>query len=175
MSVPSDPFKGVADDYSHPPVGQLSHQTRQSIVLVFGPAEFDRNILALDEPRFLQSPAKRRYIVRIGGGHAAVENTDHRHRWLLRACREWTRSRAAEKCDEVPPSHGKMPVEDKAYQRAALCVTAKMVPPMTLWVISGHDPFLGHVRFASAGSTGHCNTARSLSAGVSKPKVLRGR
>jgi hypothetical protein len=27
----------------------------------------------------------------------------------------------------------------------------------------------------TAGSTGHCNTARSLSAGVSKPKVFRGR
>ena len=27
----------------------------------------------------------------------------------------------------------------------------------------------------TAGSTGHCNTACSLSAGVSKPKVFRGR
>ena len=26
----------------------------------------------------------------------------------------------------------------------------------------------------AAGSTGHCNTARSLSAGVSKPEVFRG-
>src|SRR5215467_11284172 len=32
-----------------------------------------------------------------------------------------------------------------------------------------------NVRFRAAGSTGHCNTARSLSAGVSKPKVFRGR
>src|SRR5262249_1500907 len=32
-----------------------------------------------------------------------------------------------------------------------------------------------NVRFWAAGSTGHCNTARSLSAGVSKPKVFRGR
>jgi periplasmic copper chaperone A len=28
---------------------------------------------------------------------------------------------------------------------------------------------------STASSTGHCNTARSLSAGVSKPKVFRGR
>src|SRR5262249_41245474 len=34
---------------------------------------------------------------------------------------------------------------------------------------------LGLTLLASAGSTGHCNTARSLSAGVSKPKVFRGR
>jgi hypothetical protein len=32
-----------------------------------------------------------------------------------------------------------------------------------------------HVRYVLASSTGHCNTARSLSAGVSKPKVFRGR
>jgi len=31
------------------------------------------------------------------------------------------------------------------------------------------------VRFTPAGSTGQCNTACSLSAGVSNPKVLRGR
>ena len=28
--------------------------------------------------------------------------------------------------DEVAPSHAKLPVEDKAYQRAVLCVTAKL-------------------------------------------------
>jgi hypothetical protein len=33
----------------------------------------------------------------------------------------------------------------------------------------------GECRLMTAGSTGHCNTARSLSAGVSKPKVFRGR
>ena len=32
-----------------------------------------------------------------------------------------------------------------------------------------------NVRFRGAGSTGQCNTACSLSAGVSNPKVLRGR
>jgi hypothetical protein len=44
---------------------------------------------------------------------------------LLRARRERPSGRAAEECDEVAPSHAKLPVEDKAYQRAALCVTAK--------------------------------------------------
>jgi hypothetical protein len=34
---------------------------------------------------------------------------------------------------------------------------------------------LTNVCFWGAGSTGHCNTACSLSAGVSNPKVLRGR
>ena len=34
--------------------------------------------------------------------------------------------RAAEKCDEVAPSHAKLPVEGEAYPSAALCVTAKL-------------------------------------------------
>src|SRR5262245_32402024 len=42
--------------------------------------------------------------------------------------------------------------------------------------LSGHpDGSAAYVRFWRAGSTGHCNTARSLSAGVSNPKVFRGR
>jgi hypothetical protein len=45
---------------------------------------------------------------------------------LLRARRKRPRRRTAEKRDEVAPSHAKLPVEDKAYQRAALCVTAKL-------------------------------------------------
>jgi hypothetical protein len=35
--------------------------------------------------------------------------------------------RAAKECDEVAPPHVKLPpLEDKAYQRTALCVTAKL-------------------------------------------------
>src|SRR5262249_60859172 len=49
--------------------------------------------------------------------------------WL----RSRPRRRAAEECDEVAPSHA-MPVEGKAYQRAALCVTAKLARLCHLWV-----------------------------------------
>jgi len=35
-------------------------------------------------------------------------------------------SRAAKQCDEIAPFHVKVPVEAKAYQKAALCVTAKL-------------------------------------------------
>jgi hypothetical protein len=59
-------------------------------------------------------------------GGAAAEKTDHRIQRLLRARRERPCRRATEECDEVAPSHAKLPVEDKAYQRAALCVTAKL-------------------------------------------------
>src|SRR5262245_59164094 len=60
-------------------------------------------------------------------------------------------------CDEVAPSHAKLPVEDKAYQRAALCVTAKSARQMTLWVIngpSGKSHMIGHVRFAPKATVG---------------------
>src|SRR5439155_26882461 len=91
---------------SQRPAGSPSQPpTRQSIVLGFGPTEFDRNILALDEPCFLQSLAKRRHIVRIAGGRTAVENTDHRLR-LLRPRQYWPcRRRAPNQCDELAPSH----------------------------------------------------------------------
>jgi hypothetical protein len=55
--------------------------------------------------------------------------------WLLRERAERPRHcRAAHQCDEVAPSHEKLPIEDKAYQRVALCVTTKWDPQMTLWV-----------------------------------------
>jgi len=55
-----------------------------------------------------------------------VENADAAHAVaLLRARRERPRRRDAQECDEVAPSHAKLAVEDKAYQRAGLCVTAK--------------------------------------------------
>jgi len=44
-----------------------------------------------------------------------------------------------------------MPVEDKAYQTAALCVTAKLARLCPLWVISdrgGRSHTTVHVRFA---------------------------
>jgi hypothetical protein len=48
-----------------------------------------------------------------------------------------TGSHAAQECDEVAPSHAILPVEDKAYQRAALCVTAKLITEWQKWVKSG--------------------------------------
>ena len=48
-------------------------------------------------------------------------------------------------------------------------------PPGPLWVRRVGLAMSAYVRFAPASSTGQCNTACSLSAGVSKPKVFRGR
>jgi hypothetical protein len=66
------------------------------------------------------------------------------------AAHERPRRRAAEECDEVESSYA-MPVEGKAYQRAALCVTAKLARLCPLRVNSGpghqRQP-AAHVRFA---------------------------
>src|SRR6516225_5867186 len=49
--------------------------------------------------------------VRVPVRRDAVEEADHRHRWLLRARRERPRRRAAEKRDELAAPHGSvMPV-----------------------------------------------------------------
>ncbi len=57
-------------------------------------------------------------------------------------------------------------------ERDLMLVLHRLIEPTAQ---SRHPDRVGEVRFRGAGSTGHCNTARSLSAGVSKPKVFRGR
>ena len=97
-----------SDDHVHLTADQLGRQRRQSITSAIRPAEFDGDVLALDKAGFMQAPAKGGDIGREPVGRLAVEEAYDRHRPLLRACGEgpdrW-RGRAAEKCDELPPSH----------------------------------------------------------------------
>ena len=53
-----------ADDHGDPPANQLGHQRRQPVGLIFRPAVFDRDVLALDEACFLQALAERGHAVR---------------------------------------------------------------------------------------------------------------
>jgi hypothetical protein len=64
------------------------------------------------------APSFRRY---------EVTKTYYWHRVLLRACRERPRGCRAEECNEVAPFHLDLLIDGEAYQRAALCVTAKSV------------------------------------------------
>jgi hypothetical protein len=53
-------------------------------------------------------PERGHKVGPLGSGRG-VKESDHRHRRLLRARREWPRSRAAEQLNELaPPTHSKM-------------------------------------------------------------------
>ena len=75
------------DDHGHLAANQIGRQRRQPIVLTFRPAVFDRYIAALDIAGFIQALRYASSWLRFGWSRAA-EKPDHRHRRLLRACRE---------------------------------------------------------------------------------------
>src|SRR5215468_2203324 len=114
---------------------EVSHERRQAIELALQPVVFHRYVLALEVAGFVEGFAERSRIAPRGLGRPNVDEADDRHRRLLRARRERpSDGRAAQQCDEVAPSHA-----EKAYQRVALCVTAKLARQGPLWVISDHS------------------------------------
>src|SRR5262249_8356631 len=84
---------------------QIGRQRGQSVILAFCPAILDRGVLPFDVASFLQPLAKRADERRKSPCRCTVEETDHRHRRLLRARREWPRRGAAQKRDEVASLH----------------------------------------------------------------------
>jgi len=92
------------------------------------PVNVDLDVAALRPAELLQLVPERgnagpSFRVALGVGH---QRADPPHPLaLLRARRERPSRRAAEECNEVAPSHARLPVAYKAYQRAALCVTTK--------------------------------------------------
>jgi hypothetical protein len=85
------------------PIDQVGGERRQSIILTIGEAVLDCNVLAFDIARLVQAPVKRgdgQCVARL-----AEQESDRRHRWLLRARRERPCSRAADKGDELAPPH----------------------------------------------------------------------
>jgi hypothetical protein len=52
-------------DYIHRAADQVGRESRQTIVLILGPAEFDGHIPALDEARFAQAQAERTHEARL--------------------------------------------------------------------------------------------------------------
>ena len=83
---------------------EVGCQFRQAIGVVMRPPEFDGHVLALDVAALAQSLAESSNSIceRLWG--AELEHANHRHRRLLRACREGPRGRrAAEQRDQVAP------------------------------------------------------------------------
>src|SRR5262249_52539883 len=77
----------------------------QSIILAIGPAILDCRILALDIAGFAQTPTESGYAGGERYSRPAVEETDHRHRRLLRARHKRPRDGRAEERDELAPLH----------------------------------------------------------------------
>src|SRR5215831_5330812 len=95
----------LATNHGHLPASQIGRKCWEPIDLILRPAEFDSDVMAVDEPRFLQAVAECRYSVNCVGSSCCLKESDHRHRRLLRARRERPRSRAAAKQKEFAPSY----------------------------------------------------------------------
>jgi hypothetical protein len=87
-------------------VDQLGRQGGKPIVATLRPAEFDRDVLALDVAGFLQTLAEDSHEVRIGSGRSAMQVPDHGQRQLLGGGggrpRDRRRRHAREQRDELP-------------------------------------------------------------------------
>src|SRR5262245_56209134 len=88
--------RGISDDQGHLLMNQISDYIRQPMGLIFRRAVFDRDMLALDDARFLQALAERGRQVSESGERCVPNKADHRP--LLRPRRKRPRrSRAAER------------------------------------------------------------------------------
>jgi hypothetical protein len=93
------------DDHGDAPPDEVSRQLRQLIHLIVGEAVFDRDVLTFDVTRLLETLAKSAQLFAERIRRLAMEDPDYRHR-RLRARHERPRNRrAAEKRDELAPSH----------------------------------------------------------------------
>jgi len=89
--------QGARQDHVDRTAHQLGSECRQSVVPTFGPAELDRDVLALDEAALLQSTTKRLDQMRGFRKGPCAHKADH---WHSRCCPRAGSGHAA-----VPPSN----------------------------------------------------------------------
>src|SRR5262249_50080431 len=93
-------------NHGHSLTNEISRQFRQPTRVILGPAEFDRNVAALDVPHFAQALAEVLQVTGPFAQRAGREETDHGQPRLLRLRRKRPRSRrAANNLHEITPSH----------------------------------------------------------------------
>ena len=94
------------NDHCYPTIAnQIGDHRCQWIEIVLCPAEFQRNVPTVDVSAIVQTIAKCSHLLlSLVEGHVADES-DHRHRRLLRPRRERPRGRAAEQRDELTSLH----------------------------------------------------------------------
>src|SRR5262245_31638947 len=121
----------MRSDHRHLTAYQIGCEVGQSLDLVLRPAILDHDILALDVAGFTNPLPEGGQITCTIGKRRTAEETDHRHRRLLRARRERPRCcRAADERDELaPPDHVWMaPAWQEIIWRAAQRSLAVMCP-----------------------------------------------
>jgi hypothetical protein len=96
---------GTCKEYGHFALDQFGRQFRESIELAVCPAEFNRDVLAINVARFVQRPAEHRHQVGIRRERPTTQETDHRHGRLLRVRGKWPTQRTAYKSNELAPPH----------------------------------------------------------------------
>src|SRR6516162_7831263 len=99
-------------------------------MLIVRKAEFDCDVVAHREAGLVQALAKcRKAIVDEIGRRGAAEKPDHRHCRLLRPrCDRPCRRRAADKRDEIAPSHERSPLDEDhptTSRHEELCVVSE--------------------------------------------------
>src|SRR5215831_18365881 len=96
----------MRSDHRHLTAYQIGCEAGQYIVLVLRPPILDRHIVALDVAGFANALPECGQIACTISKRRAAEESNHRHRWLLRARRERPYHRcAAEQRNECAPPH----------------------------------------------------------------------
>src|SRR5215475_12841929 len=96
----------MRSNHRHLTAYQIGCEVGQYIVLVLRPAILDHDILALDVAGFANALPEWGQIACTISKRRAAEESNHRHRGLLRARRERPRDRRApEQRDELAPFH----------------------------------------------------------------------
>src|SRR6516164_9007411 len=84
-------------DHSYLTWDKISRERRQAIQSSLRPAMFDRDVLTLDVTDLVQATPERGCQGSERLRRLSIQESNHRHRRLLRARRERPRSRAAER------------------------------------------------------------------------------
>src|SRR5262249_33448948 len=82
-------------DYRYIATNQTGSELRQTVVPALGPAVFDDDVPALKISSVREAPAERANDGRRLVWRTTAKKPNHRHRWLLRACRKRPTCRSA--------------------------------------------------------------------------------
>src|SRR5262249_14295671 len=132
----------------------MGYQRRQTLVLSPRPLIIDLDIPTLDIASFVQAVEGRCDDLPGSLGRPAVEIPDHRHRRLLRPCRERPRCRAAEQGDEPAAVHSitssaRARTEDGISSPSAFAVLRLMISSYLVDAWTGRSAGLSPLRMRS--------------------------